>query len=66
MSAYTTRDVAELLDMSAAKVRSLARAGFLSPERGVRGQYRFYFQDVVLLRTANELVNPISPALLAL
>lgn len=57
MSAYTTRDVAELLDMPAAKVRSLARAGFLSAERGTRGEYRFSFQDVVLLRTASELVN---------
>lgn len=57
MSPYTTRDVAELLGMPAAKVRSLARAGFLSTERGARGEYRFSFQDVVLLRTANELVN---------
>ena len=57
MSVYTTRDVAELLDMPAAKVRSLARAGFLSAARGTRGEYRFSFQDVVLLRTANELVN---------
>lgn len=57
MSPYTTRDVAELLDMPTAKVRSLARAGFLSAQRGTRGEYRFSFQDVVLLRTANELVN---------
>lgn len=57
MSGYTTRDVSELLGMSAAKVRSFARAGFLSAERGVRGEYRFSFQDIVLLRTAKELAS---------
>jgi tetratricopeptide (TPR) repeat protein len=37
-------------------VRSFARAGFLDPDRGTRGEYRFSFQDLVLLRTAKGLV----------
>ncbi len=62
MSGYTTRDVAELLDVPATRIRTLARSGMLSPARGSRGEYRFSFQDIVLLRTAKELVGAkISP-----
>jgi tetratricopeptide (TPR) repeat protein len=46
-----------MLGLSVGQVRSYVRAGFLSPERGRRGEYRFAFQDVVLLRTAAELVG---------
>ena len=55
MRGYTTRDVAELLGMSAAKIRSFARAGFISAGRGRRGEHRFRLEDVVLLRAAKEL-----------
>ena len=44
-----------MLDLSVARVRSLVRAGFLDPRRGRRGEYRFSFQDLVLLRTAKGL-----------
>jgi tetratricopeptide (TPR) repeat protein len=37
------------------QVRALARAGFIAPQRGPRGQYQFSFQDIVLLRTADSL-----------
>jgi len=37
------------------------RADFLSPQRGARGEYRFTFQDLVLLRTAKELTENLSP-----
>lgn len=55
MRGYTTRDVAELLSMPAAKVRAFARAGFLSPHRDARGHYRFSFNDIILLRAAKKL-----------
>jgi tetratricopeptide (TPR) repeat protein len=55
MESYTTRDVARLLGLSEAQVRSQARAGFLAPGRGPRNSYRFSFQDLVLLRTTREL-----------
>jgi tetratricopeptide (TPR) repeat protein len=56
MKVYTSRHVARLLDLSVGQVRSYARAGFLQPERGSRGEYRFSFQDLVLLRTAKGLL----------
>jgi TPR repeat protein len=55
MKSFTTRDVARLLGLSEAQVRSQARAGFLSPDRGPRNSFRFSFQDLVLLRTVREL-----------
>jgi tetratricopeptide (TPR) repeat protein len=55
MRPYSTREVAELLEMPATRVRALARAGFVSPDCTARGHYRFSFQDVVLLRTAKAL-----------
>jgi len=53
---YTAEDAAKLLGMSVSQVRSCARAGFLDPTRGRRGEYRFSFQDLVLLRTAKGLL----------
>lgn len=55
MQGYTTGDVAELLDLSPAQIRSFARDGFLSAERQSTGEYRYTFQDIVLLRAAKEL-----------
>jgi len=55
MKSYTTRDVARLLGLSEAQVRSHARVGYLSPDRGPRNAYRFSFQDLVLLRAARAL-----------
>jgi tetratricopeptide (TPR) repeat protein len=61
MKSFTTRDVAKLLGLSEPQVRSQARAGFLSPDRGPRNCYRFSFQDLVLLRTARELAQARVP-----
>ena len=61
MSGYSTRDVAELLGISAAQVRSFVRAGLSSVDQGKRA-YRFSFEDIVLLRAAKELIEAhISP-----
>lgn len=56
MKGYTSRDVAKLLGLSVARIRSFARDGFLTPDRGPRGEYRFSFQDLVVMRTAKALV----------
>ena len=61
MESFTTRDVARLSGLTETQVRSQARAGFLTPERGPRNGYRFSFQDLVLLRTARELVHARVP-----
>lgn len=56
VSGYATRDVAALLGLSVSQVRSIIRDGFLSPAQGPRGEYRFSFQDLILLRTAKGLL----------
>jgi tetratricopeptide (TPR) repeat protein len=61
MESFTTREVARLLGLSEPQVRSQARAGFLTPDRGPRNGYRFSFQDLVLLRTARELAHARVP-----
>jgi tetratricopeptide (TPR) repeat protein len=61
MESFSTRDVARLLGLSETQVRSQARAGFLTPERGPRNGYRFSFQDLVLLRTARQLAQARVP-----
>jgi tetratricopeptide (TPR) repeat protein len=53
---YSAREVAQLLKLSVAQVRGYVQAGFLAPARGPRGELRFSFQDLVLLRTASGLV----------
>ncbi len=62
MSGYGASEVAKMLGLSVGQVRSWVRAGFLEPERGPRGELRFSFHDLVLLRTAKELVSARIPA----
>src|SRR3954466_6294593 len=57
MSGYGAREVAKMLGLSIGQVRAYVRAGFLEPARGPRGELRFSFQDLVLLRTAQGLVS---------
>lgn len=62
MKGYATRDVARLLGLTISQVRAFARGGFLAPERGARGELRFSFPDLVLLRTAKGLAASRVPA----
>src|SRR2546430_2699064 len=62
MTGYTTEEVARLLGLSRAQIRSYTRAGFLSPARGARGDLRFTFQDLVLLKAAKGLLAARIPA----
>ena len=52
---YTVREVAAMLGMKPAQIRAFATEGFLNPERGTRGELRFGFHDLIILRTAGEL-----------
>lgn len=52
---YTIRGIQEMLGLSRGVISGLIDAGFVAPSRGPRNEYRFTFQDVVLLRTAVEL-----------
>lgn len=44
-----------MLGLSPARIRSYATKGFLEPDRGPRGELRFGFTDLIVLRTAGEL-----------
>ena len=62
MKGYATQDVAKLLGLSVSQVRAFARSGFLDPDRGPRGEHRFSFPDLVLLRAAKGLATARVPA----
>jgi tetratricopeptide (TPR) repeat protein len=62
MKAYSTSEVAELLGLSTARVRSLIRSGIVTPQRSDAGRATFTFQDLVLLRTAKGLIDANVPA----
>jgi len=57
MSGYTTREVSDIVGLKPAQVRHYVRRSLLSPLRGGKGEYRFGFRDVVLLRTAKGLLD---------
>jgi len=57
MREYTTREAAELLQVSADAVRAYVRRGWVQPKRNRRRHYRFSFQDLVLLKTARDLTE---------
>lgn len=50
-----------MLGLTAAQIRSYATKGVLTPERGPRGELRFGFRDLVILRTASELTSAEIP-----
>jgi tetratricopeptide (TPR) repeat protein len=52
---HTLRSIQEMLGLSRKVILNLVAAGFVVPVRGARNEYRFSFQDVVLLRTAYQL-----------
>jgi hypothetical protein len=54
---YSLRDVGKLLGLPRSIVCGLIDAGFVAPSRGRRGEYRFSFQDLVVLRAAQALVE---------
>lgn len=59
---YGMRDVERLLGLPRSAIRSLVKAGFVSPARGPRRAYLFSFQDLIVLRTARALTAANVPA----
>ena len=53
----TYRTYCDLIGMKPEQVRHYVRRELLDPDRSDRGEYRFDFQDVVLLRTAKGLLD---------
>jgi tetratricopeptide (TPR) repeat protein len=54
-STFTLRRVQAMLGLSRNIVAGLIEAGFVTPTRGRRNEWRFTFQDLMLLRTAHAL-----------
>ena len=62
MSDYTVRNIESMLGISRSVIHALVNAGFVFPARGKRREYRFTFQDVIILRTAQGLSSAKIPA----
>jgi hypothetical protein len=58
---YSLQDVARLLGLPKSSGRARVDAGFVAPQRGARREYRFSFQDLVVMRTAQGLVDAKLP-----
>jgi tetratricopeptide (TPR) repeat protein len=61
MPSYSVSDVERVLQLSRSTIRGLVAAGFVTPERGARREYRFSFRDLIVLRTARALINAKVP-----
>ncbi len=61
MPSYTVHDVRRVLRLSRSTIRGLVDAGFVNPERGARREYRFSFQDMIVMRTARALIDAKVP-----
>jgi hypothetical protein len=59
---YGVREVEKLLRLPRSTIRALIEAGFVSPARGPRRSWRFSFQDLIVLRTAQALAAARVPA----
>jgi tetratricopeptide (TPR) repeat protein len=54
---YGVREGEKLLRLPRSTIRALIEAGFVSPARGPRNAWRFSFQDLIVLRTAQALAD---------
>ncbi len=61
MHQYGVRDVEKLFRLPRSTIRALIAAGFVSPARGPRSEWRFSFQDRIVLRTAQALADANVP-----
>jgi tetratricopeptide (TPR) repeat protein len=59
---FGVRQVQKLLRLPRSTIRGLVEAGFVSPARGPRNAWRFSFQDLIVLRTAQALAAANVPA----
>jgi tetratricopeptide (TPR) repeat protein len=61
MKGYTTRDVQKLVGLTQRQSQEYGRSGVLDPDRTPDNRYLFSFRDLVLLRTAKELLDADVP-----
>ncbi|MEJ0038919.1 MAG: tetratricopeptide repeat protein [Gammaproteobacteria bacterium] len=61
MQSYSVQDVERVLRLSRGTIRGLVQSGFVKPARGARREYRFSFQDLIVLRAARALIDAKVP-----
>ena len=61
MQSYGVGEVERMLHLSRGTIRGFISRGFVNPTRGPRREYRFSFQDLVILRAARALVRAKVP-----
>lgn len=61
MQSYSVQDVERVLRLSRGTIRGLIQVGFVKPSRGARREYRFSFQDLIVLRAARALIDAKVP-----
>lgn len=54
---YSVRRVSDMFDLSPRQIRALVADGALVPTIGARGKFLFSFEDLVVLRSAAELIR---------
>jgi tetratricopeptide (TPR) repeat protein len=54
---FSLREAARILEVPEARLRALARAGLLAPQRGPLGPLSFGFRDLLLLRSTKGLLE---------
>ncbi len=62
MSEYSIRDVQRTLGLSRGMIRSLIESRYVTPKLGPHRSYRFSFSDLVVMRTAHDLIAAKVPA----
>jgi tetratricopeptide (TPR) repeat protein len=62
VSEYSIRDVQRTLGLSRGMIRSLIESRYVTPKIGPRRAYRFSFSDLVVMRTAHDLLVAKVPA----
>src|SRR5690242_9366886 len=61
MQSFSVQDVERVLRLSRGTIRGLIQVGFVKPSRGARREYRFSFQDLIVLRAARALIDAKVP-----
>jgi tetratricopeptide (TPR) repeat protein len=57
MHSFSVREAGKMLQLAPGTIRGLISSGFVKPARGPRREYRFSFQDMIVLRTARALIQ---------
>jgi hypothetical protein len=58
---YSIREVQRTLGLSRSMILGLVKSGYVTPKLGPRHAYRFTFRDLVVMRTAQELIAASIP-----